>query len=228
MSAEEYFGDWSGFLDLKEAGRIMKKLSVSNISICPEKKDIFKAFKLCSYHNVRVIIVAQDPYPDIYKNKPRATGLAFANSPDTTENCYSKSLEVLKESVIDYTVPHRIVIFDPSLEKWEEQGVLLLNSALTCQQGKIGSHTLMWRPFISKFLTNLSTYSTGIVYVLMGNQAQSLESYINPKFNYVLKCKHPAWYARNRNRMPSDIWKEINKILINLNGYGIEWYKEYN
>ena len=228
MSAEEYFGDWYGFLDLKEAGRIMKKLSASNISICPEKKDIFKAFKLCSYHDVRVVIVGQDPYSDIYKNKPRATGIAFANSSDTPEKCYSKSLEVLKESVIDYTVPHRIVIFDPSLEKWEKQGVLLLNSALTCQQGKIGSHTLMWRPFISRFLTNLSTYSTGIVYVLMGSQAQSLESYINPKFNYVLKCRHPAWYARNGTRMPSDIWKEINKILINLNGYGIEWYKEYN
>jgi uracil-DNA glycosylase len=135
-------------------------------------------------------------------------------------------LEVLRESVIDYTVPHRIVNFDPSLEKWEEQGVLLLNSALSCEVGKIGSHTLLWRPFITSFLTNLSKCSTGIVYVLMGSQAQSLEPYINKHFNYVIRCRHPSYYARTKTKMPKDIWQSINELLISQNGYGIEWYQE--
>ena len=226
MTKEEYFGDWSNVIDLQEADRILRKLSASNDSICPAIQDIFKSFRLCSLHNLRVIIISQDPYPDIYKGKPRATGLAFANSKDTQEDSYSPSLSVLMESVIDFTIPHRRIIFDPDLEKWEEQGVLLLNSALTCQSGRIGSHTLLWRPFMKSFLTNLSLHSSGIVYVLMGNQAQTLEPYINKQFNHVIRIRHPSWYAREHQRMPSDIWKDINKILTDMNGYGIKWFTE--
>ena len=130
-------------------------------------------------------------------------------------------------SVIDYTIPHRRVIFEPDLEKREEQGVLLLNSALTCELGRVGSHTLLWRPFITSFLTNLSKCSSGIVYVLMGSQAQTLEPYINSHFNHVIRIRHPSYYARTKTKMPSDIWSQINNILIGLNGYGIKWYKEY-
>ena len=223
MTIQEYFGDWSKVVDLNEADRIMKKLSASKTVICPQLKDIFKAFTLCPLNTLRVVVLSQDPYPQ----KGVATGIAFANSSDTPESQYSPSLEVLRESVIDYTIPHRTINFAPDLEKWEEQGVLLLNSALSCEMGRVGSHILLWRPFITSFLTNLSKCSTGIVYVLMGSQAQTLEPYINSHFNYVIRIRHPSYYARAKTRMPSDIWKQINRILIDQNGYGIEWYKEY-
>ena len=223
MTIQEYFGDWSKVVDLEEANRVIKKLSSSNHIICPQLKNIFKAFNLCPFKELRVVILGQDPYPQ----KGVATGIAFANSLDTQDNSYSPSLEILRESVIDYTIPHRTIIFDPSLEKWEEQGVLLLNSALTCEVGRVGSHYLLWRPFIISLLTNLSKCSSGIVYVLMGSQAQSLEPYINKKFNHIIKVRHPSWYARQKTRMPSDVWKQVNDILIGQNGYGIEWYKEY-
>jgi uracil-DNA glycosylase len=223
MTIQEYFGDWSKVVDLNEADRIMKKLSASKTVICPQLKDIFKAFTLCPLNTLRVVVLSQDPYPQ----KGVATGIAFANSPDTPESQYSPSLEVLRESVIDYTIPHRTLNFAPDLEKWEEQGVLLLNSPLSCEMGRVGSHILLWRPFITSFLTNLSKCSTGIVYVLMGSQAQTLEPYINKSFNHVIRIRHPSYYARTKTRMPSDIWKQINRILIDQNGYGIEWYKEY-
>ena len=223
MTIREYFGDWSDVIDLSEADRILMKLSSVGTKVCPSIKDIFKAFKLCSLHNLRCVILALDPYPQ----KGIATGLAFANASDTPENKLSPSLEVLKESVIDYTIPHRRINFDPSLEKWEEQGVLLLNSALSCELGKIGSHTLMWIPFMTSFLTNLSKCSSGIVYVLMGSQAQSLERYINDRFNHIIRCRHPSYYARTKTKMPSEIWRQINDILIGQNGYGIQWYQEY-
>lgn len=60
MTIQEYFGDWSNVIDLKEADRIIKKLSASNYMICPQLKDIFKCFRLCSLNNVRVIIIGQD------------------------------------------------------------------------------------------------------------------------------------------------------------------------
>jgi len=231
MTKEEYFGDWSEIVDLQEADRIIRKLSASNTVICPQLKDIFKAFHLCPLHSLRCVLIGQDPYPTLRKSSenkliPVATGIAFANASDTPEVSYSPSLEVLRESFIDYTIPHRRVTFDPSLEKLEEQGVLLLNSALTCQQGRVGSHTLLWRPFMKSLLTKLSRHLTGIVYVLMGTQAQTLEPYIN-KFNYVIHIRHPSYYARTKTRMPSDVWQQVNTILISQNGYGIEWYKEY-
>ena len=222
MSINEYFGDWSNIVDLSEADRIIKKLSASNCIICPTISNIFKAFRLCQFSNLKVVIVGQDPYPQ----KNVATGLAFANSPETSEKSYSPYLDILRESVIDFTIPHRTINFDPSLEKWEEQGVLLLNSALSCQLGKPGSHALMWRPFISSLLSNLSTWCSGIVYVLMGNQAQSFEHCINTNNNYVIHCRHPSYYARTHQRMPSDIWKQIDRITVNLYGEKIKWFDE--
>lgn len=227
MTIQEYFGNWSKVVDLTEADRIIRKLSASNHIICPQLKDIFRAFNLCPFSSLRCVIIGMDPYPNLRNGKPVATGLAFANSPDTPDSQLSPSLEILKESVINYTIPHRTINFDQSLEKWEAQGVLLLNSALSCELGRVGSHTLLWRPFIKSLLTNLSKYHTGLVYLLMGTQAQSLEPYINKQFNHVIHIRHPSWYARQRQRMPSDIWQEINTILIGQNGYGIEWFTEY-
>lgn len=227
MTIQEYFGDWCKVIDTSEANRILQKLSLSKKVICPKVKDVFKAFTLCSLHDLKVVIIGQDPYNNIVKGSPVATGVAFANSSDTLECNYSPSLDVLMESVIDFTLPHGNIIFDPSLEKWESQGVLLLNAALSCESWKTGSHTLLWRPFIKTFLTNLSAYDTGIVYVLMGTEAQSFEPYINPKYNHIIKTKHPSWYARNHIKMPTELWYNINNILIGLYGFGIEWYKEY-
>ncbi len=222
MTIQEYFGDWCRVIDLKEADKVTKALAHSRQVVCPQIKNVFKAFELCPFSNLRVVIMGQDPYPQ----KGVATGIAFANDRETPVENLSSSLEVIRDSVIDWTVPHRRVIFEPDLEEWEKQGVLLLNTALSCELGKAGSHNLLWRPFISSFLTNLSKWSCGIVYALMGSSAQSFESCINKQFNHILKCRHPAYYARTNTVMP-DIWKNINNILVDLNGYGIEWYKEY-
>lgn len=227
MTIEEYFGDWSKVIDTKEADRIIKRLVASKQIICPKIKDIFKAFTLCPLQELKVLILGQDPYSN-YKNKePVATGIAFANSKDTLESDYSPSLNILMESVIDFTLPHGKIIFDPSLEKWEDQGVLLLNSALSCLVGKTGSHTLLWRPFIKSFLTKLSLHSSGIIYVLMGRDAKSFKPYINAKYNHIIEANHPSWYARNHTPMPFNLWYDINNILINKYGYGITWYEEY-
>ena len=225
MTIQQYFGDWSKVIPLSDANAILKRLIASKQVICPLIKDIFKAFTLCPLHSLRVVILAQDPYPDIRNDTPTATGIAFANSPSTLSSNFSPSLEVLMESVIDFSLPHGRIIFDPSLEKWESQGVLMLNSALSCIAGKVGSHSLLWRPFIRSLLSNLSSHTNGIVYVLMGSEAQSFESYINGKYNHILKTRHPSWYARNHLPMPSSLWTTINNILIGQNGYGIEWYK---
>ena len=226
MTAHEYFGDWSKVLDVSEAERILHSLYSSKQPVCPLLKDVFKAFSLCSLHDLKVVILGQEPYSTLHNGVPIATGLAFANAKDTSEDCFSPSLDVLMESVINFSLPHEVITFDPTLERWSGQGVLMLNSALTCLAGQSGSHTLLWRPFIKSFFTRLSAYNTGIVYVLMGREAQSFEPYINRRFNHIFKTHHPSWYARSSTPMPNTLWLQVNAILKGLYGSGICWYEE--
>lgn len=228
MYIKEYFGDWSKVIDFKELETIIKYLQRHSKIVCPRIKNLFRAFTLCSLKDTRVIIIGQDPYATLTEGVPVATGIAFGNQKDTPENKISPSLEVLMKSIIDFTYPKGNINFDLSLEEWEKQGVILLNSSLSCEIGNPRAHTLLWRSFMITLLKNLSNYTTGIVYVLMGKEAQSYESYIDSEYNYIIKTLHPAWYARNKEQMPEDWWKQINQILNNQNGYGIKWYNKIN
>ena len=222
MTIDEYFGDWMKVLDRNETMKIMGWLrSINQSTLCPSIKDIFKAFKLCPYNNCRVVFIGQDPYPQ----RGVAQGVLFGNSSDTPENKLSPSLQIVKESVINFEIPHNLITFDPTLESWAKQGILMINSALTTEVGKIGVHMMKWRPFMIAFLKQMSMINPGIIYVLFGSQAQILEPYIN-KNNYVLKIEHPAYFARTNKKMPYHIWKDINKILYDLYGERIEWFKE--
>ena len=222
MTIDEYFGDWMKVLDRNETMKIMGWLkNINQSTLCPNIKDVFKAFKLCPYNKCRVIFMSQDPYPQ----RGVAQGVLFGNSSDTPENKLSPSLQVIKESVINFEISHNLITFDPTLESWAKQGILMINSALTTEVGKIGVHMMKWRPFMIAFLKQMSMINTGIIYVLFGSQAQILEPYIS-KNNYVLKIEHPAYFARTNKKMPYHIWKDINKILYDLYGERIEWFKE--
>ena len=222
MTIDEYFGDWMKVLDRNETMKIMGWLrSINQSTLCPSIKDVFKAFKLCPYNKCRVVFIGQDPYPQ----RGVAQGVLFGNSSDTPENKLSSSLQIIKESVINFEIPHNLITFDPTLESWAKQGILMINSALTTEVGKIGVHMMKWRPFMIAFLKQMSMINPGIIYVLFGSQAQILEPYIS-KNNYVLKIEHPAYFARTNKKMPYHIWKDINKILYDLYGEKIEWFKE--
>ena len=223
MTIDDYFGDWMKVLDRNETMKIMGWLrNINQSTLCPSIRDVFKAFKLCPYNNCRVVFIGQDPYPQMGV----AQGVLFGNSSDTPENKLSPSLQIIKESVINFEIPHNLITFDPTLESWAKQGILMLNSALTTEVGKVGIHTLKWRPFIGSFLKNMSEKNTGIIYVFFGSQAKSLNTYINNNNNYKLFIEHPAYYARLNKRMPSDIWYTVQKLVYNIYGISIEWYKE--
>lgn len=213
-----YFKDWIKVVDLNILSNILNSLKkVNRTLLCPHPDNIFKAFELCKYNNLKVVILGQDPYPQ----KDIATGIAFGNSTDEI----SPSLNILKEACIDFTIPHNSIIFDNSLESWCKQGVLLLNSALTCELNKPGSHTMIWRPFIKKLLINLSYRESGIIYVLLGDNAKTFLPYINTKYNWVIMEKHPSYYARLNKSMPNIFYK-INKILKDNYNLKINWYGE--
>lgn len=108
----------------------------------------------------KVVFLGQDPYPQ----KGVATGILFGNSEDTPEDRLSPSLQIVKEAAINYEIPHNRIEFDNTLESWAKQGILMINTALTCE---VGSHFELWKPFVSKLIHNLSYKNNGIVYLLI-------------------------------------------------------------
>ena len=112
------------------------------------------------------------------------------------------------------------------LESWARQGILMINSALTCEMNRIGSHTNIWRPFVSKLVRNLSDKRTGIIYVLFGRDAQSLKPYINERYNDIIEIQHPSYFARTKQKMPYSVFKQMNDILYGRYGEKITLFNE--
>jgi uracil-DNA glycosylase len=223
MTIEEYFGDWLKVLDKQETMKIMGWLKTVNPnSLCPSIRNVFKAFELCKYKDCNAVFIGQDPYPQ----KGVATGILFGNNRDIPESKLSPSLEVIKEAAINYEIPHNCIIFDQTLESWAKQGILMINSALTCELNNIGSHVMVWRPFMTKFIKTMSEINPGIIYVLFGKQAQTFKPYINSKINHIIEVEHPAYFARNNIKMPKDLFSKISDLNKYLNDVSFKWYEE--
>ena len=152
--------DWLKVINkplLEKALAAVKPLYVSK-SIMPEYRNIFRAFALCNYNDLKVVMLSQDPYPQ----KGVATGIAFG-----CEKEVQPSLEVLKNTAINLYIPHNLVAFDNTLESWCKQGVLMLNSSLTVEVGKSLSHIHIWTKFIIELIKNMSLSKQNLVYVFM-------------------------------------------------------------
>lgn len=221
MEISKYFGAWYKVLPVLELQKILPILDreYNTKSIFPKRQDVFKAFKLCSLDNLRAVFIGLDPYPQ----KDVATGILFGNNKDTPENELSPSLKVIRDAATDLYTPKYGYSFDITLESWAKRGILMLNSALTVEMNKVGSHSSIWRPFISSLLKNLSNNETGIIYVLFGEQASTFAPYINQNFNIIIKEKHPSYYARINKDMPNNIFKKVSDLCKEKYGEPIEW-----
>jgi uracil-DNA glycosylase len=225
MTLDEYFGDWMKVIDRTELESVMSKvrLEYKRRLLCPAQSDVFRAFKLCSLKDLKIVMLGQDPYPQ----KGVATGVLFGNRREVSNDDLSPSLNVIKEAIIDFEIPHNNIIFDQTLESWAKQGILMINSALTVEVNKIGSHVMLWRHFIAKLLKNLSNYDTAIVYVLFGKQASTFKPYIDSKFNHIIEIEHPAYFARTNTKMPHQLFIDISNKVKGIYGVPIKWYEEY-
>ena len=202
MKLEEYVGKWWNLFDINILANTLNTLDklYKTKNIFPQQHNVFRAFHECNYDDCKVVIIGSDPYPQ----KNVANGLAFSNNVDNKS--VSPSLQVLLKASGST---------DKTLESWCKQGVLLLNTALSVVEGKPSTHLLLWRPFMRSFLKNLSEWETGMIYILLGKDAQGLKLFINTKLNDVLEENHPAYYARLGQEMPSTVFTEMNNLLIN-------------
>ena len=182
--------------------------------VTPKTDQMFRAFKECPYNDLKVIMIGQDPYP----TPGVADGIAFSCS---NTGKVQPSLKVMFKE-LEKVYPDGYT-WDPDLKRWSNQGVLMLNTALTTTPGKIGKHYNIWKPFTQHLLTQLVMEKTGLIYVFMGSAAKEWSKII-PEENYQMFCYHPASASYNGGEWESnDIFIRINQILQNNHGESINW-----
>ncbi|HXS15066.1 MAG TPA: uracil-DNA glycosylase [Candidatus Saccharimonadales bacterium] len=156
-------------------------------TVYPPAKNIFRAFDVCPFDQVKVVIVGQDPY----HGKDQANGLSFSVNnglalPPSLKNIYKEIHSDLGVSPLP----------SGDLSRWAKQGVLMLNSVLTVLAGKPASHAgIGWEAFTEAAILALSEKKKHIVYLLWGKYAQKKGEVINRENNLVLTSAHPSPYS---------------------------------
>lgn len=172
----------------------------------PRFKDIFNGFKECKYNDLKCIIVGQDPYPQLGV----ADGIAFSCS---RKGKAEKSLQYINKAIgTDHT----------DLRCWANQGVLLINTAFTCEVNSIGSHYDLWKPFSRYIFENINRHNKNIPVILMGKKAEAWETMLNNQKIY--KVKHPASAAYRGGEWDcDDVFNKVNLELEKQDIACIKW-----
>ena len=190
---------------------IMNKLRDSveqGLRFTPKFKDVFNGFYECPYGDLKVVIVGQDPYPQLGV----ADGIAFSCS---RKGKAEKSLQYILKALKDENG-------SVDLRRWSNQGVLLINTAFTCEINKIGSHYGIWKSFTEHVFDNINRHNPNTVFILMGKKAEAWQTLLpNCK---ILKCSHPASAAYRGGEWDcNDVFNKANTILIKQDKTCINW-----
>jgi len=172
---------------------IVNKLTDINKKVFPNMDKIFETFKYFDIDELKVVILGQDCYINsIIKDNiviPQANGFAFSV---TMEHKIPPSLKnIYKE--LQYTVPNFIIPKHGDISRWvKEEKILLLNSALTVEENKSGSHMKIWEPFTDKIIEEISINCNNIVFILWGNHAKSKIRLIDQTKHHIIMGVHPS------------------------------------
>jgi uracil-DNA glycosylase len=210
---------FKSFIFSSEFDDILNKLwtlSQEDKRFTPPLKQVFRAFEECPYDSLKVVIVGQDPYPQLGV----ADGVSFSCS---NTGRLQPSLKYILGEVNRTVYNGHEVSTDVDLTRWANQGVLMLNTALTTEVGKIGSHYDIWKPFTAYLLDWLSNYNTGVIYVYMGKKAEEW-SVLTGDNNYKFYVKHPASAAYSGGKWDCmDVFNKISSIVETNSGTTITW-----
>jgi uracil-DNA glycosylase len=204
--------------DLDKILKILLRESQDSKRFTPQVKYIFAALEKCHFDDVRVVIIGQDPYPQIGV----ADGLAFSCSlKDKPEVSLKYMTDSIKKTVAEEDQDPNPT---PDLERWSKQGVLLLNTAFTTTIGKPGTHQLLWKNTFVNILDSIIWNRQDVVYVFLGKKAQEYADLV-PDNNLKLFASHPAsaGYSGEKEWNCEDIWNKINKYLQQNDQRKIHW-----
>ncbi len=217
--------DWANLLkdqeeEILEIGKYIAERR-TQCNVFPKSEEVFRAFWECPLDKVRVIMLSMDPYPNLYKGEPVACGLSFApRNPSYVPPSLRIISRCIQEDLGEGTLDWQ------SLPK---EGVLLLNTALTVEEGKSGSHIKLWEDFTLKLIQKLQQNNTALIFVLLGRDAQKFKLIINTNQQYVLERPHPVTEVYSGKKWEhNNLWSEINEITFKVNGDKIKWLNPLN
>lgn len=183
--------------------------------IFPASKDIFKAYDLCPYHKLKVVILGQDPY----HNTGQAQGLSFSVKkgmalPPSLQNIFKELHEDM----------HCPIPGNGDLSPWAEQGVLLLNTVLTVRAHEAFSHRgIGWEEFTDATIKAIEEKEEAVVYILWGSPAQSKRKMIRQKRRLILTAPHPSPLSAYRGFFGSKPFSKCNAYLEKEGLTPIDW-----
>jgi len=184
-------------------------------TIYPQGNDIFNALNSIHFDKVKVVILGQDPY----HGPNQAHGLCFSVNegvkiPPSLRNIYKE----LNQD-INFVIPNH-----GNLQSWASQGVLLLNSVLTVNQGQAGSHQGKgWERFTDKVISLLNQQHKNLVYMLWGSYAHKKGDSIDTNNNLVLKSVHPSPLSAHRGFLGCRHFSQCNNYLLSQDKQVINW-----
>lgn len=197
-----------------EAYRKAETRRAQGHTVYPPTGQIFSAFNM-PFDSVKVVIVGQDPY----HGEGQANGLAFS---------VNKGVWVPPSLINIYTEVNKDIGCNMAshgdLTDWMKQGVLLLNTSLTVQAGKPGSHkNIGWYPFVQGVINLLDKEHENLVFILWGKHAQEFEKVIDNKKHLIIKSAHPSPYSADKGFFGSKPFSKTNEYLKSKSKQSIDW-----
>lgn len=203
---QEYFKELTAFV----------KNEYNEGVVYPAPKNIFRAFELCPFDTVKVVILGQDPY----HGAGQANGLCFAVNegvalPPSLQN-------IFKEIEADLGKP--LANRSGDLSRWAEQGVLLLNATLTVRAHTAGSHQMKgWEQFTDAVIRVLSEEREHLVFILWGNYAKAKGAHIDRSKHLVIESAHPSPFSAYSGFFGSKPFSKTNEYLVAHAETPINW-----
>ena len=183
--------------------------------VFPKGRDIFRAFDKCPFDKLKVVIIGQDPYHGV----GQANGLCFSVGEGVP---FPPSLQnIFKEVNTDTGAP---IPTSGNLDRWAEQGVLLLNAVLTVRAHQAASHAGRgWEQFTDAVVRAIATRKQGVVYMLWGSYAQRKGAIADPNNNLILKSVHPSPLSSYRGFFGCRHFSKANDYLASVGREQIVW-----
>jgi uracil-DNA glycosylase len=184
--------------------------------IFPPSDAIFNTFELTPFHQVKVVILGQDPY----HGAGQAHGLSFSvqkgvKFPPSLQNIFKE----LETDIVGFTTPAH-----GELTHWAKQGVLLLNATLTVRANEPGSHQKQgWETFTDEAIKAISTNKEGVIFILWGKFAQAKEGLIDAHKHHIIKSAHPSPFSAYSGFFGSKPFSKTNELLARLGKEEIDW-----
>lgn len=191
------------------------KVEYSKQKVYPPGKEIFRAFDMCGFDQVKVVILGQDPY----HGPGQANGLCFSVKegvpfPPSLVNIFKEIKGDLGKDIPP----------NGSLDHWAAQGVLLLNATLTVRAHLAGSHQNKgWEQFTDAVIHQLAAQRKGIVYLLWGSYAQKKAAFLNADDNLILKSPHPSPLSAHRGFFGNQHFSKANEYLQRQGKTPVNW-----